>query len=66
MTRPLSMLPWLAFAATFFSSPLIGRELKVISIPASYHFDLLPALNISSRFALDVLFPYLPSACDIL
>lgn len=45
---------------------LIGTELKVISIPASYHFDLLPALNFSSSFALDLLFPYLPSACDIL
>lgn len=52
--------------AVFFSCPLIGTELKVISIPASYRFDLLPALNISSRFALDLLFPYLPSACDIL
>lgn len=67
MVRPPSTLPWLAFgAAAFFSHPLIGTELKVISVPASYHFDLFSALNISSRFALDLLFPYLPSACDML
>lgn len=46
--------------AAFFSRPLIDAELKVISVPASYHFDLFSAPNISSRFALDLLFPYYP------